>query len=296
MEQKINWEHSKQLPDINNRIIVFDTETSGLSHFHDQILELAAVEILNGKISGKQFHIFLKPIKPIKKEVTDINHIQTDDYQNYFEEYFLEEKNLIQSFLDFIGNDSILFAHNMTFDFYFLNDELEKLGFQKLPPERFRCSMKVFNEIIKTNFPELKVKKKLIDCCNYFHIKPYSLDGLFHNGLFDTIMTAKLICKLYEFNQGKFKKDDLLKNINNYQKNNLEIEDNKIKENQSENLNIKKKYNENIINNESIINQNTKSDIVNNIFSIPYYTEKNNKTNDLKDIAKKLSMLSFCEK
>jgi DNA polymerase III epsilon subunit family exonuclease len=296
MEQKINWEHSKQLPDINNRIIVFDTETSGLSHFHEQILELAAVEILNGKISGKQFHIFLKPIKPIKKEITDINHIKTDDYENYFEEYFLEEKNLIQSFLDFIGNDSIIFAHNMTFDFYFLNDELEKLGFQKLPPERFRCSMKVFNELMKTNFPELKVKKKLIDCCNYFNIKPYSLDGLFHNGLFDTIMTAKLICKLYEFNQGKFKKDDLLKNINNYQKNNLEIEDNKIKENKSENLNIKKKYNENIINNESIINQNTKSDIVNNIFSIPYYTEKNNKTNDLKDIAKKLSMLSFCEK
>ena len=101
----------------------------------------------------------------------------------------------------------------MTFDFYFLNDELEKLGFQKLPPERFRCSMKVFGEIMKNNFPELKVKKKLIDCCNYLNIKPYSLDGLFHNGLFDTIMTAKLICKLYEFNQGKFKKDDLLKNI-----------------------------------------------------------------------------------
>ena len=296
MEQKINWEHSKKLPDINNRIIVFDTETSGLSHFNEQILELAAVEILNGKLSGKQFHIFLKPIKPIKKEITDINHIKTDDYENYFEEYFLEEKNLIQSFLDFIGNDSILFAHNMTFDFYFLNDELEKLGFQKLPPERFRCSMKVFNELMKTNFPELKVKKKLIDCCNYFNIKPYSLDGLFHNGLFDTIMTAKLICKLFEFNEGKFKKEDLLKNIKNYQKNNLQVEDNKIKENKSEILNIKKTFGENMVNSENIINKNTNSDIVNNIFSIPYYTEKKNKTNDLKEIAMKLSMLSFCEK
>lgn len=290
MEQKINWEHSKQLPDINNRIIVFDTETSGLSHFHDQILELAAVEILNGKISGKQFHIFLKPIKPIRKEVTDINHIKTDDFENYFEEYFLEEKNLIQSFLDFIGNDSIIFAHNMTFDFYFLNDELEKLGFQKLPPERFRCSMKVFGEIMKKNFPELKVKKKLIDCCNYFNIKPYSLDGLFHNGLFDTIMTAKLICKLYEFKEGKFKKDDLLKNIKNYQNSNLLIEDNKISINKSEIVNIKNNFNENII------NQNKNSDIVNNIFSIPYYVEKKDKNNNLKDIAMKLSMLSFSEK
>ena len=290
MEQKINWEHSKQLPDINNRIIVFDTETSGLSHFHDQILELAAVEILNGKISGKQFHIFLKPIKPIRKEVTDINHIKTDDFENYFEEYFLEEKNLIQSFLDFIGNDSIIFAHNMTFDFYFLNDELEKLGFQKLPPERFRCSMKVFGEIMKKNFPELKVKKKLIDCCNYFNIKPYSLDGLFHNGLFDTIMTAKLICKLYEFQEGKFKKDDLLKNIKNYQNSNLLIEDNKISINKSEIVNIKNNFNENII------NQNKNSDIVNNIFSIPYYVEKKDKNNNLKDIAMKLSMLSFSEK
>jgi DNA polymerase III epsilon subunit family exonuclease len=290
MEQKINWEHSKKLPDINNRIIVFDTETSGLSHFNEQILELAAVEILNGKLSGKQFHIFLKPIKPIKKEITDINHIKTDDYENYFEEYFLEEKNLIQSFLDFIGNDSIIFAHNMTFDFYFLNDELEKLGFQKLPPERFRCSMKVFNELMKTNFPELKVKKKLIDCCNYFNIKPYSLDGLFHNGLFDTIMTAKLICKLYEFKEGKFKKDDLLKNIKNYQNSNLLIEDNKISINKSEIVNIKNNFNENII------NQNKNSDIVNNIFSIPYYVEKKDKNNNLKDIAMKLSMLSFSEK
>jgi DNA polymerase III epsilon subunit-like protein len=184
----------------------------------------------------------------------------------------------------------------MTFDFYFLNDELEKLGFQKLPPERFRCSMKVFNELMKTNFPELKVKKKLIDCCNYFNIKPYSLDGLFHNGLFDTIMTAKLICKLYEFNEGKFKKEELLKNIKNYQKKNLQVEDNKIKENKSEILNVKKIYNENMINSENIINKTTNNDIVNNIFSIPYYTEKKNKTNDLKEIAMKLSMLSFCEK
>ena len=103
-------------------------------------------------------------------------------------------------------------------------------------------------------------------------------------------MTAKLICKLYEFKERKFKKDDLLKNIKNYQNSNLLIEDNKISINKSEIVNIKNNFNENII------NQNKNSDIVNNIFSIPYYVEKKDKNNNLKDIAMKLSMLSFCEK
>ena len=121
MEEKINWKLAQVLPDINNRIIVFDTETSGLSHFQDQILEIAAVEIIKGKISGKQFHIYLKPLKKIKKQVSDINHIHTEDFKNYFEEYYDEEKNLMQNFLDFIGDDSIIFFYIMIFDFYFLN-------------------------------------------------------------------------------------------------------------------------------------------------------------------------------
>ena len=284
MEEKINWKLAQVLPDINNRIIVFDTETSGLSHFQDQILEIAAVEIIKGKISGKQFHIYLKPLKKIKKQVSDINHIHTEDFKNYFEEYYDEEKNLMQNFLDFIGDDSIIFAHNMIFDFYFLNDELSKCNLKKLDPKRFRCSMRIFNEILKENFPDLKVKKRLSDCCNYFNIMPYSLDGMFHNGLFDTIMTAKLICKLYDFKQGKIKKEDLFNNIMKYE--NTEKEKNLSEKNiNDENKNEKQKEN---------INNNYK-DVVNNLYNIPYYIENTSDDNNLKEIANKLSMLSFSE-
>jgi hypothetical protein len=97
-------------------------------------------------------------------------------------------------------------------------------------------------------------------------------------------MTAKLICKLYDYKQGKIKKEDLFNNIMKYE--NMEKEKNLSEKNiNNENKNEKQKEN---------INNNYK-DVVNNLYNIPYYIENTSDDNNLKEIANKLSMLSFSE-
>ena len=67
------------------RCIVFDTETTGVNYKKDHILELAAVEVENFKLTSKIIHIYIKPRVFVPKNVQELNHIKYDDYKNYWE-------------------------------------------------------------------------------------------------------------------------------------------------------------------------------------------------------------------
>ena len=54
------------------RLIILDTETTGLSPAEGRIVEIAAVEMLDGKLTGREFHHFLNPEHPISEEITEI--------------------------------------------------------------------------------------------------------------------------------------------------------------------------------------------------------------------------------
>ena len=57
--------------------------------------------------------------------------------------------------------------------------------------------MRIFREIISKNEPSYDEKYTSLEkCCEYFGLK--SNDTVFHNALFDSYMTARLICKIYE--------------------------------------------------------------------------------------------------
>ena len=64
------WVDLNNFPPKNQRIIVFDIETTGLNHLKHQINEIAAIEIENGKITGQQFHIYIKQRVPSDTEGT----------------------------------------------------------------------------------------------------------------------------------------------------------------------------------------------------------------------------------
>ena len=72
-KEHVDWSFLKILPPKNSHIIVFDTETTGLNYKYDHILELGAVEIENGKLTGKQFHIYIEPRKKISQNVIAIS-------------------------------------------------------------------------------------------------------------------------------------------------------------------------------------------------------------------------------
>jgi DNA polymerase III subunit epsilon len=105
------------------REIVFDTETTGLSPAGgDRMVEIGCVEIFNRVETGRHFHAYFNPDRPMPSEAEAVHGLST---------MFLSDKprfpELAEELLDFI-EDSPLVAHNAGFDFGFLNHELGRCG------------------------------------------------------------------------------------------------------------------------------------------------------------------------
>lgn len=189
------YKHMYQLPPKENRYIVLDTETTGLSQ-ESQIVELGAHEIKNGKITGLQFHIYIRPRIQMGKSVIDIHKITNSFYDEYYKNTYESDAQNLINFRNFLG-DSIIFAHNAPFDMGMINSELRYWNLNEIPSKRFRCSMRIFMNVIgKVDFVYSEKFTKLEKCCEYFGIK--SEENNYHNALFDALMTARMICKIYE--------------------------------------------------------------------------------------------------
>lgn len=194
MENPKKYHFLVNLPQKNNRYIIVDTETTGLNQKKDHILEIAAIEINNGELTGNQFHGYLKARTLINKLAENKHKISKDFYDIHIEGYFNSDKNLMQNFIKFAG-ESIIFAHNAAFDLAFINRELENWNLPTIPLERFRCSMRIAKNILKDIDSELYKKFSLKNCCEYFNI--VIDDDNLHNALYDCTLTGKLLNRIY---------------------------------------------------------------------------------------------------
>lgn len=105
------------------REIVFDTETTGLDcHGGDRLVEVGCVELLNRIPTGRTFHTYLNPRRPVSPAAVQVHGL---------DDRFLADKPcfdaVVGELLDFLG-DSPLVAHNADFDRGFLNMELALCG------------------------------------------------------------------------------------------------------------------------------------------------------------------------
>lgn len=113
------------------REIVLDTETTGLDPADGhRIVEIGAVELLNHMPTGRTYHQYLNPDRPMPKEAFEVHGLGDD---------FLRDKprfrQIGQAFLDFIG-ESRLVIHNAAFDMKFLNAELSQAALPRLSMDR----------------------------------------------------------------------------------------------------------------------------------------------------------------
>ena len=104
------------------RWIILDTETTGLNAATgDRIIELAAIEVVNRSLTGRDFHQYLKPDRDSHPDALAIHGITTE---------FLADKlrfeDVIEDFLDFIEGAELI-IHNAPFDVRFLNAELQRI-------------------------------------------------------------------------------------------------------------------------------------------------------------------------
>jgi DNA polymerase-3 subunit epsilon len=105
------------------REIVFDTETTGLSPVGgDRMVEIGCIEMIGRVETGRHFHCYFNPERPMPSEAEAVHGLS---------DIFLSDKprfaDKAEELLEFIG-DAPLVAHNASFDFGFLNHELEQCG------------------------------------------------------------------------------------------------------------------------------------------------------------------------
>lgn len=230
------------IPPKKGRYIVFDTETTGLKK-NDHIVELGAHEIIDGKLTGGQFHIYIRPRLQMEEIVIRIHQITNNYYNDFYQDIYQDDKQNLINFINWVG-DSLIFAHNATFDLNALNLELKYWGLNEFPIEKFRCSMRIFKEVIGRIEPYFDDKFICLEkCCRFFELN--SNEKCFHNALFDSFMTGRVICKLYEVLDTNLELQKELNYNPNYS--------NKIENNENENkLNINNNNkNENNINNKN---------------------------------------------
>lgn len=104
-------------------IVVFDTETTGLDVFNDDIIQIAAERIRQGKSVAK-FSVYIETDKPIPAMLGDIVNPIIEERKH---QHIYTHAEGLHMFLDFVSGSQLL-AHNAEFDRHILFYNLKRYG------------------------------------------------------------------------------------------------------------------------------------------------------------------------
>jgi DNA polymerase III subunit epsilon len=107
---------------VSNRLVVLDTETTGLNPQEGhRIIEIGCVELINRRITGNRFHVYINPDRAIDQGAIEVHGITNQ---------FLEDKprfaDVLDDFIAFIKGAELV-IHNAPFDVGFINHEFSRL-------------------------------------------------------------------------------------------------------------------------------------------------------------------------
>lgn len=212
VSKKSTRNKGKNLIDFPDNYYVIDIETTGLDPNFDEIIELAAIRVLNNEIVDV-FQSLVKPVNEISfyvERLTGITNEMVSDAPKI--------EDTLPEFLAFI-NDGIVVGHNINFDINFIYDNSILIGkeFKNNFIDTMRLARKLYPElahhrlkdmITYFEFPKGKMHRALTDCeyTNqvFQHIRQYVLD------VYDTVDDfAKLFSKKKYVYKQKLKATDL---------------------------------------------------------------------------------------
>ena len=120
-------------------IVVFDTETTGLNVFQDDIIEIAAIRIKGGEVVGEPLDLYIETDKPISPMLGDKENPM---YAIYHEKMstgeLLSPFDALQRFLAYVGTSPIL-GHNANYDYNIVDNNLQRYCKDTMQAHDIRC-------------------------------------------------------------------------------------------------------------------------------------------------------------
>ena len=120
-------------------IVVFDTETTGLNVFQDDIIEIAAIRIKGGEVVGEPLDLYIETDKPILPMLGDKENPM---YAIYHEKMstgeLLSPFDALQRFLAYVGTSPIL-GHNANYDYNIVDNNLQRYCNDTMQTHDIRC-------------------------------------------------------------------------------------------------------------------------------------------------------------
>ena len=165
------------------REIVFDTETTGLNPATgDRMVEIGCIEIVNRVETGRHFHAYFNPDRAMPPEAEAVHGLTT---------IFLSGQpsfaDRVEDLLEFIG-DSPLVAHNASFDFGFLNHELERCARPRV------CTSRMVDTLVLARTRHPGAKHSLDALCTRFGVDRSM--RVKHGALLDAQLLAQVYVEL----------------------------------------------------------------------------------------------------
>lgn len=163
------------------REIIFDTETTGFGVEEHRVIELGAVELINRLPTGKTFHVYLNPERPIDPGAMRVHGITDEQVKDA-----ARFRDVATKWLDFVA-DATLVAHNADFDMAFMAMELQRIG---LPPH----SNPVVDTLALAREKLPGQRHKLDALCSHYGIDNSA--RVFHGALLDAQLLAEVYVEL----------------------------------------------------------------------------------------------------
>nr|WP_306263537.1 DNA polymerase III subunit epsilon [Pararhizobium sp. IMCC3301] len=166
------------------REIVFDTETTGLdARKGDKLIEIGCVELVNRFPTGKTYHQYINPEREVSPGAFDVHGLSWDSLKD--KPVFAD---IAAGFMEFVGEDGILVAHNASFDMGFVNTELAAIGQSAYPDER------VVDTLVLARRKNPAGPNSLDALCTRFGVN--NNHRTFHGALLDAELLAKVYLEL----------------------------------------------------------------------------------------------------
>src|SRR5215468_3463963 len=164
------------------RWIILDTETTGLDPKQGhRVIEIAGVEVVDRRLTGRHVHFYLDPEREIDGGATDVHGLTWETLRDK-----PKFADIVAEFIDFARGASWI-IHNAPFDLAFLDEELKRLD---LPSTAAVCAEVVDTlELAREQFPGKR--NGLDSLCERFGIANA------HRTLHGALLDAQLLAEVY---------------------------------------------------------------------------------------------------